>query len=172
MTQVPTTRQPSIEQIVEGYRPAVLAFFRRRLPNSLDAEDAVQEVLARLARRAGHGDAIADVERNVFHAEANHLRELHRRARVRPKLENEEATGTYADWADEITPERHVLGREAYEQVLAALRELPERPRTIFILNRYEEMSGRQIARHLGLSQRAVEKHISRVLAHLRDRLA
>ncbi len=72
---------------------------------------------------------------------------------------------------EEQTPERILLGREAYTQMLAALYELPERTRTVFILSRFEDVRGPEIARRVGVSISAVEKHIMRALAHLRARV-
>jgi RNA polymerase sigma-70 factor (ECF subfamily) len=73
---------------------------------------------------------------------------------------------------DEISPEREAIGRDNYVRFVEALEELPERPRMVFVLNRFEEMTGREIAAMLGISQRQVEKDISRVLTLLRERLS
>ena len=53
-------------------------------------------------------------------------------------------------------------GREALSEVGAALLELPERTRQVFVLRRLEDMSFREIALRLGLSVSAVEKHMLR----------
>ena len=48
---------------------------------------------------------------------------------------------------------------------------LPERARNIFVLNRFEELSGREIAIRLGISQSLVEKEMIKAIAYLRGRL-
>jgi len=54
---------------------------------------------------------------------------------------------------------------------MRAMRELTERRRTILILCRIEGMSHPQIAKHLGISVSAVEKHVAKALRHLMERL-
>jgi len=156
---------------INSYRPAIVAFFRRRLNDRSEAEDAAQDVLARLSQR-GALDHQDNVEGYVFQAAANHLRDRRRRERARPVLELEGGADPSGRLKDEITPEREMIGRQRLATAKAALAELPERQRSIFLLSRYEQMSAREIAQALGISQRAVEKHISRALAHLRERLA
>ena len=53
-----------------------------------------------------------------------------------------------------------------------ALSQLPERCRTVFQLNRMEELSYKDIAHHLGISVKTVEAHISKALLRLRVSLA
>lgn len=147
-----------------------MAFFSRRIGDRNDVEDMTQDVFASLSRRA-ELDTIDNAERYIFQIAANLLRDRFRRSRIRPMIESE----GYADpnhlLIDEISPERELLGREAYSVFIDALQELPERVRTVFVLNRFEEMPGREIAAALGVSQRLVEKDISRVLKLLRERL-
>ena len=154
-----------------AYRPAIVAFFRRRLRDRTEAEDAAQDVLVRLTQR-GELDRHDNVEAYVFEAAANHLRDRARRAKARPRLEFEGNADPGGRLRTEITPERDLIGRDMLTAVKRALLELPERQRTIFMLSRYEQMTAREIAAAFGISQRMVEKHISRVLAHLRDRLS
>jgi RNA polymerase sigma-70 factor (ECF subfamily) len=54
---------------------------------------------------------------------------------------------------------------------MQAIAALPARTRDVFVLHRFEEMSGSRIAAALGLSVSAVEKHIMRALKVLYDRL-
>jgi len=152
------------------YGQAVRRFFSRRLRDGADVEDLTQEVFARLLKRAEIGD-IANIEGYLFHTAANLLRERARKAARRP------GDSTLADPADvvaveDISPERILLGREAYARMVEALQELPERARTIFVLNRFEELSAAEIARRLGVSVSTVEKDMMRAIAHLKARLA
>jgi DNA-directed RNA polymerase specialized sigma24 family protein len=61
----------------------MLAFFRRRLRDPCEAEDATQDVFARLGRQASL-DRIDNIEGYLFQAAANQLRERARRASGRP----------------------------------------------------------------------------------------
>lgn len=52
--------------------------------------------------------------------------------------------------------------------MLAALDALPPRARTVVILRRFENLTYPQIARRMGISVSAVEKHMVRAMAALR----
>ena len=52
-----------------------------------------------------------------------------------------------------------------------ALTQLPERTRTIFVMNRFEEMAYRDIRCALGISMAAVEYHMMKALSHIRTAL-
>ena len=58
-------------------------------------------------------------------------------------------------------------GRRDVERLIAALNELPERSRNAFILARMEGLSHSEIARRLGVSVSAIEKHVIKAAAHL-----
>jgi RNA polymerase sigma factor (sigma-70 family) len=153
------------------YGQAVRRFFSRRLRDGADVEDLTQEVFARLLKRAEIGD-IANIEGYLFHTAANLLRERARKASRRPGDETLADEAEYAVSGEEFSPERILLGREAYARMVEALQELPERARTIFVLNRFEELSAAEIARRLGVSVSTVEKDMMRAIAHLKARLA
>lgn len=56
--------------------------------------------------------------------------------------------------------------------IKAAIDELPEKCREIFLLNRYENLKYHEIADKLQLSQKTVEAQMSKALQHMRLRLA
>lgn len=147
-----------------------MAFFSRRIGDRNDVEDMTQDVFVSLSRRA-ELDTIDNPERYIFQIAANLLRDRFRLSRIRPMIESEGYADPNHRLIDEISPERELLGREAYAAFTDMLQELPERVRMVFVLNRFEEMPGREIAAALGVSQRLVEKDISRVLKLLRERL-
>lgn len=151
------------------YGQAVRRFFSRRLRDGADVEDLTQEVFARLLKRAELGE-IANIEGYLFHTAANLLRERARKAARRPG--DAPAIDEIDAAVEDFTPERILLGREAYARMVEALQELPERTRTIFVLNRFEELSAAEIARRLGVSVSTVEKDMMRAIAHLKARLA
>jgi RNA polymerase sigma-70 factor (ECF subfamily) len=59
----------------------------------------------------------------------------------------------------------------ALADVVAAIEELSERTRAIFYLYRLENLKIREIAEFYGISGSAVEKHVSKALLHLAQRL-
>ena len=69
--------------------------------------------------------------------------------------------------AEEINPERVLIGRESLVEVLACLDELGERTKNIFILFRLEGMKQKAIAAIYGVSLSTVEKQVMTAVLHL-----
>ena len=156
-----------LHAVLVGFRPALRGYFARRVGSPAEADDLTQEVIVRILRRARTGP-IENVDGYIFQAAANLLREQGRQAAMR-KAAPAVNLGVELLGGDEAqTPERILLGRDACQQLLESLYELPERTRTVFVLNRFEDMKAAEIARRLGVSVSAVEKHMMRALAHLR----
>lgn len=163
----PSLNDNDAARLSRRLRPALMAFFMRRLRDHAEAEDLTQEVLLRISQHA----TTLDPERPdayVFRVAVNLLRDRARRASVRTSyLTTLTATATDYEARD---PERALQGRDALATVVAALNSLPDRTRTIFVLFRLENMKQREIALALGLSLRTVELHVVRAAVHLRQR--
>jgi RNA polymerase sigma factor (sigma-70 family) len=145
-------------------------YFSARARRGADVEDLVQEVFLRLARRVG--DAPVEAAEGYVFAIANSvLADSYRRAaRQLPAAPDDLDGEGPRGLAEDRSPERVLLAREELGAVERALLELPERTRFAFALNRYEELTYQEIARRLGISVSAVEKHMMRALAHLARR--
>jgi RNA polymerase sigma factor (sigma-70 family) len=146
------------------YRPALMAFFLRRVHNPADAEDLTQEVFIRIA---SHSDTVMQsADAYIFQVAANLLRDRSRNGKVRSDyvagMRVVEGAGV-----ETLDPYRVASGREALSLLSAGLDELPERTRQIFLLFRYENLNQRTIAESFGISVSAVEKHIYRAMARL-----
>jgi RNA polymerase sigma-70 factor (ECF subfamily) len=165
--------QPHTEAVANAmsqrFRPALMAFFLRRIRNHSEAEDMTQEVLMRVAERGSAIDA-SRPDGYVFQIAANLLRDRGRRMKVRAVYQQGLGANEAAR-VEELDPDRVLQGRQSLATVVNALRELPERTRTIFILFRLENMKQREIADMLGISVRTVEQHVIRASAWLRERL-
>src|SRR3546814_18334423 len=72
---------------------------------------------------------------------------------------------------DDLTPERVLLGRERLRQIDAALAELNDVTREIFVSFRLEGRRQAEIATTMGISISAVEKHVARALVYLTSAL-
>lgn len=165
-----------MRSVVEGefellnrrFRPALMAFFLRRIGNHAEAEDLTQEVFARLM--ALGADNLQQADAYVFQMAANLLRDRGRREKVREAYRFGVLAGEGVG-VEPIDPERVLAGRQSLGQIAAALRETPERTRSIFLLYRVEQMKKRDIAETYGISTSAVDKHLMKAMAHLWKRL-
>ena len=64
-----------------------------------------------------------------------------------------------------------LLRNEVQKLIDKALKQMPEKTRNIFVMNRYEWKSYQDIAQETGLSIKSIEYHISKALKVLRHEL-
>jgi RNA polymerase sigma-70 factor (ECF subfamily) len=139
-------------------------YFSKRVP-SAEVDDLVQEVFLRLQVH-GLDDGIEHLDRYLFMVASNVLADTARRRRVRYADAHETLAESHAQ-TESLTPERIILDREALDEIVRAIGELPARTRDVFVLHRFEDMSCNLIAARLGISQRGVEKHMTAALRFL-----
>jgi RNA polymerase sigma factor (sigma-70 family) len=144
-----------------SFEPALRRYIRRRIAPA-QVDDAVQEVWLRLYSMRDPS-TIQDRERYLFAIASSVLNRLFRHQNRYEKLDDDK----YDLLRDEISPERELQSRQYFELILAKINCLPEKTRQIFILNRFEDMTYRQISTDLGISISAVEKHMMKALRAL-----
>lgn len=152
------------EHLSRRFRPALMAYFLRRVVGHAEAEDLTQEVFARLASM--DATSIESSEAYVFSIAGNLLRDRGRRDKVRSdylqRALAEEGVGV-----DLLDPARIASGQQSIERLARALRALPELTRSVFILHRLENLGRAEIAQAFGLSGSSVDRHLVRALAAL-----
>lgn len=141
-------------------RAQMEALVNRRVGCRATAADLVQDLFLRFWRRP-----LVQVEelstyllRSASNIAIDHLRREGARER------NTEAW--QPDAAEQLSPEPQAALEAGNDlrHIEAALRQLPERTRQIFLLNRLHGRTYADIARAMHLSQSAVEKHMMRAL--------
>lgn len=156
------------------FRGPLMSFFLRRVRDRGEAEDLTQDVFARLLSAVERGD-IDNSEAFVFRVAANLLHDRGRRQARRGQrlsldaegLQEDGMAGSGVQFVEERDPERVLLGNDNLRRVLAALDELGQRTRDIYILFRLEQVKQREIAALYGISASTVEKEIMRATLHL-----
>lgn len=160
----------AIEALSAELRPSLLRWFSRKVSDCAEAEDLVQEVFLRLVKLNGFDGNLPSARAYVFHTANSVLFDWLRKRRVRHTDAHDELENDHPADAD-FPPERVLIGRERFAEATAALLELPERTRVIFVLRRVEGLKCKDIARRLNISVSAVEKHMARAMAHLMKRV-
>jgi RNA polymerase sigma factor (sigma-70 family) len=164
---VETARKQQLDDLCRRFRPGLIAYFLRRVPNPAESEDLAHDVFLRLADVPL--DQLRSADAYIFQVAANLLRDRARRGKVRYDYA---ATQVAAAQAQELEthafdPERIVAARRSLAALVARLMELPKRTRDIFILYRIENLPRRNIAQAYGLSISTVEKEVARATAYL-----
>lgn len=147
-------------------RAPLTRFFLRRSTSPSDAEEMVQDLFLRLMRRADLM-SLQNVDGYVFEAAANIARDRGRYEQARGQGLHVEINDALAEY-DAPDAEQIIAGRQRLKRMLAALDALPPRARAVVILRRFENLTYPQIARRLGISVSAVEKHMVRAMSALR----
>ena len=156
----PKTARAHFLKVFLSQRPQMEALVSRRVGCRATAADLVQDLFVRFWRRP----LVQVEEPNTYllrcagNIAIDHLRNEGTRARLSEELmpDAQEAR------ADE--PQAALEASNDLRHIEAALRGLPEKTRQIFLLNRIHWRKYGEIAKAMGLSQSAVEKHMMRAL--------
>lgn len=137
------------------------------LRNETWAREAVQQVFLRLWEKqqllSGDKALNAYLYKAVSNESINRLKQQSRIRRHQYQDGQPADTHVRAGETSEL--------KELEQTIAAVLQELPEKRRLVFQLSRYEELSYAEIATQLGVSVKAVEKHITLALKLFRKRL-
>jgi RNA polymerase sigma factor (sigma-70 family) len=164
-TSSPARGDDFLARLDERFRRPLVAYFEKRIRESYEVDDLVQEVFVRLARRS-HFESIEYVEGYVFQTAANVIRDRLRRRAAQCAGEHD-ALEEAALPADDLSPERVLQGKQLLDRAVQALQKMPARTRQVFILRRYEGMKQEEIAAYLHISVSGVRLHLQRARAHL-----
>jgi RNA polymerase sigma factor (sigma-70 family) len=135
----------------------IRAWFSRARLSPEDVDDLMQEAYCRIAM-LNTVDHITSPHAYFFSVARNLLLRRLRRQQIVP-FEAISEIESYRD-DDMPSPEEQISSRMAYERVLALIAALPERCRRIIELRKIEGWSQKQIAEHLGMTEKAVEKQV------------
>ncbi|WP_296179467.1 RNA polymerase sigma factor [Pseudomonas sp. UBA1879] len=141
-------------------RPQMEALVSRRVGCRATAADLIQDLFVRFWRRP----LVQVEELNTYllrcagNIAIDHLRNEGTRARLNEGLMPDAPT----PHSDE--PHAALVASNDLRHIETALRGLPEKTRHIFLLNRIHGRTYGDIAKAMGLSQSAVEKHMMRAL--------
>jgi RNA polymerase sigma-70 factor, ECF subfamily len=158
-----------LERAFRAHHGLVFRTAYRITGNAADAEDVLQTVFLRLARRGTGADAVEDVVENqesyLRRAAINAALDVMRWRQANPTVELPDLPDEMAqsEAGDRMPELRQALGR--------ALAQLKPRPAEIFALRFLEGFSNPQIAQMLGISQVLVAVIVHRTRQQLRKEL-
>ncbi len=158
----------ALERIFFAYYPALCAFAMRFVGSRDEAREVVQEVFARIWERRAGWHVQVSLKAYLYRAVRNQaLNEVFRR-RNRRTHEVQFNPGHEA-MAAPRTADEMLAYHEMADAVNDAIRRLPERRRTAFVLHRQHGLTYEEIAQIMDISPRTVEVHIAQALRFLRD---
>ncbi|HVF61102.1 MAG TPA: RNA polymerase sigma factor [Thermoanaerobaculia bacterium] len=158
--------------LVAGHEQRLLRLCERLLGDVEEARDAAQEVFLKAFRKAGSYRPRGQVYTWLYRIAVNHCLNLLRRRRVVRFIRLGEGAGE--DEAPPLEPadgragpEAELLARRRWHATRRAIERLPPGQRAVLVLVRFEELSYREAAAVLGITEGAVESRLVRAMRRL-----
>jgi RNA polymerase sigma factor (sigma-70 family) len=175
ITKVGVSRQKIIET-VKAYGKRLFAFIRAKVKSDEDAEDILQDVWFQLSHSV-EPDEIEQMSGWLFHVARNKIIDKHRKKTTASLddyiYENEDGEFCLRDilLTDGNNPETEYLKEVFWQELLAALEELPVNQREVFIWNELEDMTLQEIADQTGEKLKTIISRKGYAVKHLREKL-
>ena len=172
-TLMPKPAPPTVGQVVKDYSTRLFRFIRGRVGSDQDAEDILQEVWYHLSHSVNI-EEISQISGWLYRVARNKITDTYRKKRP-DSLEDYDYGGfSLKDilLADAPTPEAEELKELFWSELFAALEELPDKQRQVFVENELEEKTLQQIADETGANLKTVISRKGYAVKHLRRRLA
>ena len=165
-----------IAETVSRERGRLGNFIRRRVPDAGEAEDILQDVFYEFVEAYRLPEPIEQVGAWLFRVARNRIIDRFRKKKEEalPEISGDADEGT---WLDEVLPSADAGPEAAYaRQVLvgelyAALDELPENQRAVFIAHELDGRSFKELATESGVGVNTLLARKRYALLHLRARL-
>jgi RNA polymerase sigma factor (sigma-70 family) len=168
-----------VSEAIEREQSRLRSFIRKRVPDQGDAEDVLQDVFYELVEAYRLMKPIEQVTAWLYKVARNRITDLFRNKK-REIPANEPAVGTedgqYLQWED-LLPSPDAGPESAYargvllEELDAALDELPEEQREVFIGHELVGHSFKELAAQTGVSVNTLLSRKHYAVLHLRRRL-
>ena len=173
-TQIPMADQSKFVQIVKDYGNRLFGFIRSKVGSNEDAEDILQEVWFQLSRFVDV-DEIEQISGWLFKVARNKIIDKHRKMgpdALEDYDREDEAVVRKILLTDPTDPEIEYLKEIFWQELFAALKELPENQQRVFVLNELENFTLRQIAEKENEKLKTIISRKGYAVKHLRKRLA
>jgi RNA polymerase sigma factor (sigma-70 family) len=167
-----------ISEAIERERPRLRNFIRRRVPDQSDAEDILQEVFSELVEAYRMMKPLEQVTAWLFRVARNRITDLFRSRKREASREPAETTedGETLQWEDllpspDAGPESAYARSVLLEEMDAALDELPEEQREVFVAHEFLGYSFKELAEQTGVRVNTLLSRKHYAVLHLRERL-
>lgn len=162
-------------RFVDAFSPPIYRLGLRMLGNPQDAEDVLQNTFLNAYDSLAKFEGRSSLATWLYRIAANEALMLIRKKRPEVSLEVEEEQGSLkpanlTDWS--ALPEKELLSNEGRALLEQAIANLPEALRIVFILRDMNELSIKETAEALQLSETNVKTRLLRARLALRETLA
>lgn len=146
-----------------------LVFHSFKITNDYkQSEEIVQDVFVKIWQQFEQCSHIKDFKSYLYSSVQNSSINYLRHLKIRQKYQDE-VIKTNTD--TEKPSEEHIIESEKSFSIQSAINKLPKNWREAIILNKYDNLKYHEIADRMNISQKTVEKYISKALVFLRNEL-
>jgi RNA polymerase sigma factor (sigma-70 family) len=170
-------RRQNIIQAVRDYGRRLFYFIRGRVNTDEDAEDILQDVWYQFSNVL-ENEPIEQTSAWLFRVARNRIIDKYRKHRTASLeeamfAEDDEGNFNFREilLAEDSTPESEHLRNLFWQQLFAALDELPEEQKQVFVWNELEDISFNEIAERTGEKINTLISRKRYAVLHLRKRL-
>jgi RNA polymerase sigma factor (sigma-70 family) len=162
MPEVSTERARWLATYILPLEPQLRGWLKRATPRGLEVDDLIQEAYAKLASLPSIAN-ITHPKAYLYQIVKRLISDFIRRSNVVSIEAMAETAQLYVS-EEGITPERILSGRQELERLYLAISRLPGACRSVFLMRKFDDMSQKEIAAELRISENTVEKRMSRAL--------
>lgn len=166
-----------ISQTVSSYGGKLMSFIRPKVKNTEDAEDILQEVWYQFSSLTNLSE-IVNVGGWLYRVTANKITDKYRKKKTENLedfvYEDEDGTFSIKDILlldDSAGPEVKMFQDEIWKKLFAALEELPEKQKFVYMENELNDKTLQQIADEQGENIKTIISRKNYAVKHLRNRL-
>ncbi len=161
-----------LNRAIEEHYEEIKAALRRRGHQQDSASEIVHDLYLKFAENPDSLSQARSIRAFLSRAAVNLGIDRARRSGFEQRLFSGTDDETLAVAATTPAPDYGLEVQARLQLLKAAIGELPERRRAVFILHRLHQMSPDAIAAKLKLSRTTVDRHLRAALLHCLDRLA
>jgi len=154
-------------EIYERYWPILFRHARKWLQNTDEAKDVVQDVFTSLWTIAPKLDSDTLLSPYLYTATRNSVLKIFRRSKVSDA--HIESLGTFVEVGHNVTDHR-VRERILIEIIEEEIANLPTRTREVFELKRKHNLTYREIAEKMEISELTVKTQMNRAIKTLKNK--
>jgi RNA polymerase sigma factor (sigma-70 family) len=150
--------------------PQLRGWLRRNASKSIEADDLIQDAYAKLATLA----SVCEIEHPkayLYQIVKSLMTDEYRREKI-VSFESVAEIAEFSPHDETGSPERILSGHQDLERLFRAINALPAPARAVFVLKKFDELSQRDIAARLNISENMVEKRMSQALRAIADNVS
>jgi len=173
---MPEEKNIYLTQTIHNYGKGLLSFIRGKVSSEADAQDILQDIWFSLSSVV-NTSPVEQTGAWLYKVARNKITDKFRKRRESLLddvfTEDEDGEQDYSEilFPDVATPETEYLKNLFWEQLYAALQELPEEQKQVFVWHELEDVPFQEIAERTGVNVQTLVTRKRYAVLHLRKRL-